>query len=74
MTPDLMDAGTQALNKAKGLPDTSGEFGGREAAYGRVVEAGKLDVTHGSILYLDDIEVSFDDRDTSPRPTPHPSA
>lgn len=60
MTPDLMDAGTQALNKAKGLPDTSGEFGGREAAYGRVVEAGKLDVTHGSILYLDDIEVSFD--------------
>ena len=60
MTPDLMDAGTQALNKAKGLPDTSGESGGREAAYGRVVEAGKLDVTHGSILYLDDIEVSFD--------------
>ena len=60
MTPDLMDAGTQALNKAKGLPDTSGESGGREAAYGRVVEAGKLDVTHGSILYLGDIEVSFD--------------
>lgn len=60
MTPDLMDAGTQALNKAKGLPDQSGESGGREAAYGRVVEAGQLDVTHGSILYLDDIEVSFD--------------
>ncbi|HEX5311702.1 urea ABC transporter ATP-binding protein UrtD [Aquabacterium sp.] len=60
MTPDLMEAGTAALNKAKGVSPTAGESGGREAAYGRVVEPGQLDVTHGSILYLDDIEVSFD--------------
>ncbi|MFN4265522.1 MAG: urea ABC transporter ATP-binding protein UrtD [Aquabacterium sp.] len=60
MTPDLMDAGTAALNKAKGIDPQAGESGGREAAYGRVVEPGQLDVTHGSILYLDDIEVSFD--------------
>ncbi len=60
MTPDLMEAGTAALNKAKGVNGTAGESGGREAAYGRVVEPGQLDVTHGSILYLDDIEVSFD--------------
>ncbi|MDE1999161.1 MAG: urea ABC transporter ATP-binding protein UrtD [Burkholderiales bacterium] len=60
MTPELMEAGTQALNKHLGLPELGGESGGREAAYGRVVEPGQLDVTHGSILYLDDIEVSFD--------------
>lgn len=60
MTPELMDAGTQALNKHLGLDERTGESGGREAAYGRVVEPGQLDVTHGSILYLDDIEVSFD--------------
>jgi urea transport system ATP-binding protein len=60
MTPDLMEEGTAALNKAKGLPSTGSESGGREAAYGRVVEPDQLDVTHGSILYLDDISVSFD--------------
>ncbi|MBI5924113.1 MAG: urea ABC transporter ATP-binding protein UrtD [Aquabacterium sp.] len=60
MTPDLMEAGTEALNKAKGLPSNAGESGGREAAYGRVVEPDQLDVRHGSILYLDDISVSFD--------------
>ncbi len=60
MTPELMEAGTAALNKAKGIVDTPGESGGRAAAYGRVVEPGQLDVAHGSILYLDDIEVSFD--------------
>jgi urea transport system ATP-binding protein len=60
MTPDLMEEGSKALNKAKGLPDSVGESGGREAAYGRVVEPDQLDVAHGSILYLDDISVSFD--------------
>ncbi|MGC4062144.1 MAG: urea ABC transporter ATP-binding protein UrtD [Aquabacterium sp.] len=60
MTPDLMEEGGKALNKAKGLPDNAGESGGREAAYGRVVEPDQLDVAHGSILYLDDISVSFD--------------
>jgi urea transport system ATP-binding protein len=60
MTPDLMEEGSKALNKAKGLPDNAGESGGREAAYGRVVEPDQLDVAHGSILYLDDISVSFD--------------
>ena len=60
MTPELMDAGTQALNKHLGGPDNAGESGGREAAYGRVVEPDQLDARHGSILYLDDISVSFD--------------
>jgi urea transport system ATP-binding protein len=60
MTPELMEEGAAALNKAKGVPSNAGESGGREAAYGRVVEPDQLDVTHGSILYLDDISVSFD--------------
>ena len=60
MTPDLMEAGTEARNKHLGLPSNAGESGGREAAYGRVVEPDQLDVRHGSILYLDDISVSFD--------------
>ncbi len=60
MTPELMEEGTRALNKALGKEPTAGESGGREAAYGRVVQEDQLDVTHGSILYLDDISVSFD--------------
>lgn len=60
MTPDLMEEGTVTLNRAKGVPTSAGESGGREAAYGRVVEPGQLDVAHGTILYLDDISVSFD--------------
>jgi len=61
MTPDLMEEGTAILNKAKGLPVSGSESGGREASYGRVVtDPDQLDVAHGSILYLDDISVSFD--------------
>jgi len=60
MTPDLMEEGTRTLNKAKGQPETAGESGGREASYGRVLQEGQVDLAHGSILYLDDISVSFD--------------
>jgi urea transport system ATP-binding protein len=60
MTPDLMDEGTRTLNKAKGIEPTGSESGGREASYGRVLQPDQLDVSHGSILYLDDISVSFD--------------
>ena len=31
-----------------------------DAAYGRSVEPGRLDLAHGVVLYLDDISVSFD--------------
>jgi urea transport system ATP-binding protein len=61
MTPDLMTAGTRALEEAQrrrnALPEKSG---GRETSYSRLVAPGELDVTHGAILYLDDITVSFD--------------
>ncbi|NBD19833.1 urea ABC transporter ATP-binding protein UrtD [Aquabacterium fontiphilum] len=60
MTPDLMEEGAKTLARAYKLPTNAGESGGREASYGRVVEPGQLDVAHGSILYLEDIEVSFD--------------
>ena len=60
MTPELMEEGVEKLARVKSQAGQGGESGGREAAYGRVVQPGQLDLTHGSILYLDDIEVSFD--------------
>ena len=61
MTPDLMDEGVrrlaqQAATQALGAT----ESGGREAAHGRWHEPGTLDLTHGRILYLEDVSVSFD--------------
>ncbi len=62
MTPDLMRAGTQARRAAEERALTAGaaRSGGRKASYSRVARPGELDVTHGAILYLDDITVSFD--------------
>ena len=61
MTPDLMRSGAQARREhERRLAERSGgASGGRQASYGRVASGG-LDVTHGPILYLDDISVSFD--------------
>jgi urea transport system ATP-binding protein len=61
MTPELMAEGAQARQRAELRKNTSaGQSGDREASYGRVVVPGQLDVSHGAILYLDDITVSFD--------------
>ena len=61
MTPDLMEEG--ALRRERSLV-TSGvgqtESGGREAGYGRLHTPGEVDTTHGRILYLEDVHVSFD--------------
>lgn len=59
MTPELMEAGARVRARAENQPEP-GEAGGRAASYGRVVEPGTLDTTHGPILYLEDITVSFD--------------
>ena len=61
MTPDLMQAGARARRAAEQRKSAaaSGQSGGREASYSRIA-TGELDVTHGAILYLDDITVSFD--------------
>ena len=60
MTPDLMRAGQRSLQAARGRTDLTETSGGRETSYSRVASPGELDVSHGAILYLDDITVSFD--------------
>jgi len=61
MTPDLMEAGAQRFEKLQtiALPGQT-ESGGRSAGYGRFAKAGEVDTTHGRILYLEDVHVSFD--------------
>ncbi|OWQ87566.1 urea ABC transporter ATP-binding protein UrtD [Roseateles aquatilis] len=48
MSPDLLEQGGERLRSASG------------PGYGRVVRPGQLDLTHGRILYLEDVHVSFD--------------
>jgi urea transport system ATP-binding protein len=62
MTPDLMEEGTQRLEKYQAAHPPLGQTqsGGREAGFSRLVVPGEVDVTHGRILYLEDVSVSFD--------------
>jgi urea transport system ATP-binding protein len=62
MTPDLMDEGTERLDRKEKQQHATGqtESGGREAGFSRVHTPGEVDVTHGRILYLEDVHVSFD--------------
>ena len=61
MTPDLMKQGAQRVaHHAEQLAQASAS-GGREAGYGRVLQdRNEVDVSHGRILYLEDVSVSFD--------------
>jgi urea transport system ATP-binding protein len=61
MTPDLMDEGARRL-QGKRAPAAPGqtESGGRAAGFSRMATPGEVDVTHGRILYLEDVHVSFD--------------
>jgi urea transport system ATP-binding protein len=63
MTPDLMEQGAQRMqlrmqdgNKHSGKT----EAGGQTASYARHNLRNQVDVTHGRILYLEDVSVSFD--------------
>ena len=63
MTPDLLEQGARRMEQRKGVakasPDT--ESGGRNASTGRIAKPeGEVDLTHGRILYLEDVSVSFD--------------
>jgi len=60
MTPELMQAGARIREEARRRAAAIEQSGGRETSYSRVVVPGEVDVTHGAILYLDDITVSFD--------------
>jgi len=61
MTPDLMDEGARRV-AARRAPEALGqtESGGRAAGFSRIAVPGEVDVTHGRILYLEDVNVSFD--------------
>ena len=61
MTPELMEAGAQRYERAQEAA-SSGQTasGGRAAGFARPVVPGQVDVTHGRILYLEDVQVSFD--------------
>jgi len=61
MTPDLMEAGAQRYERVlAGQVQGKTLSGGRSPAYGRIAQAGEVDTTHGRILYLEDVHVSFD--------------
>jgi urea transport system ATP-binding protein len=62
MTPDLMDEGTERLEAQEKKVAATGhtESGGREAGFSRIHTPGEVDITHGRILYLEDVHVSFD--------------
>ena len=61
MTPDLMEEGARRAERLQ-APAVAGqtESGGRAAGFSRVAVPGEVDVTHGRILYLEDVHVSFD--------------
>ncbi len=63
MTPELMEENARHLDayRAAHPPKTgSTESGGRSAAFSRLAIPGEVDTTHGRILYLEDVSVSFD--------------
>ena len=57
MTPELMEAGAQALERHR-LHEARPPSGG--ASFGRLLQPDVPDFAHGVALYLDDISVSFD--------------
>jgi urea transport system ATP-binding protein len=61
MTPDLMEEGARRLERAGVIqPGGNTESGGRTAGFSRLVTPGEVDTTHGRILYLEGVNVSFD--------------
>ncbi len=62
MTPDLMEEGTRIREAKAAKIAASGqtESGGRKAGFSRIATPGEVDITHGRILYLEDVCVSFD--------------
>ena len=63
MTPDLLEQGAKRVEaRLAELAARKGETesGGRAAGFSRVQADGVVDVTHGRILYLEDVCVSFD--------------
>jgi urea transport system ATP-binding protein len=59
MTPELQAQGAQRLVEHQQVVSVSAS-GDRSASYGRHHHRGHLDLTHGRILYLEDVCVNFD--------------
>ena len=63
MTPDLLEQGAkrvEARMAALANQTVNTESGGRNAGFGRLKLNDEVDVTHGRILYLEGVNVSFD--------------
>jgi len=63
VTPELMEENARHAEAYRAAhPATPGgtESGGRSAAFSRLAIPGEVDTTHGRILYLEDVSVSFD--------------
>ena len=63
MTPDLLEQGARRVEErmaALNADKNNTESGGRSASGSRVVTSRDVDITHGRILYLEDVSVSFD--------------
>ena len=61
MTPELLEEGARRLEqRAKKVEEGKTESGGRAAGFSRLVTSPEVDTTHGRILYLEDVNVSFD--------------
>ena len=61
MTPDLLEQGAQRLQtRAASQPSGQTASGGHDAGFSRVRTSQEVDVSHGRILYLEDVNVSFD--------------
>jgi len=63
MTPELMEQNArhaEAYRAAHATHSGNTESGGRAAGFARLATSGEVDITHGRILYLEDVSVSFD--------------
>jgi len=61
MTPDLLEQGAQRQQaRTKAQPSGQTASGGHDAGFSRVRTSQEVDVSHGRILYLEDVNVSFD--------------
>jgi urea transport system ATP-binding protein len=60
MTPELMEAGAEALQHHAEVEAAQKNSSGGSASFGRILQAGVPDFAHGVALYLDGVTVSFD--------------
>ncbi len=63
MTPDLLEEGAKRAQHAAQSQHALGantQSGGHNAGYSRMATPGEVDITHGRILYLEEVSVSFD--------------